>query len=70
VDAILGIAKALIVAAFQREPPVKPIVVNSHGDVILRPDHYTQSSSQSEAPVLTYGADGKDHSPSSSTPKD
>lgn len=69
-EAILGIAQALIAAAFQRDPPVRPVVINAHGDVVLRPDRFSQASNPSAAPVVTYGADGKDKPADSSAPRD
>ncbi len=57
VDQVLGIAKALIIAAFQKEPPVKPVVINSRGDVILQPDEFKHMPSES-AKSIVYGPTG------------
>ncbi|MFN8586612.1 MAG: hypothetical protein U0704_02335 [Candidatus Eisenbacteria bacterium] len=56
-DQVLGIAKALIIAAFQKEPPVKPVVVNSRGDVILQPDEFEHLPAES-AKSIVYGPTG------------
>lgn len=57
VDQVLGIAKALIIAAFQKEPPVRPVVINSRGDVILQPDEFEHLPPES-AKSIVYGPTG------------
>ena len=57
VNQVLGIAKALIIAAFQKEPPVKPVVINSRGDVILQPDEFEHMPAES-ARSIVYGPTG------------
>ncbi len=62
VDQVLGIAKALIIAAFQKEPPVKPVVINSRGDVILQPDQFEHLPAESKK-AMVYGPTGSSEAP-------